>query len=67
MTSTHTGNPVCCAAALASIDLVVNEDLAENAPQMGAILHQRLRAMQAALPADRLAWTARDWWPASRA
>src|SRR3974390_1028926 len=25
MTSTHTGNPVCCAAALASIDLIVTE------------------------------------------
>ncbi len=30
MTSTHTGNPICCAAALASIDLIVNEDLAGN-------------------------------------
>src|SRR5947209_6304897 len=27
MTSTHTGNPICCAAALASIDLVVKENL----------------------------------------
>src|SRR5205823_3748118 len=30
MTSTHSGNPVCCAAALASINLVLNENLAEN-------------------------------------
>ena len=42
MTSTHTGNPVCCAAALASIDLVVNERLAENACAMGQVLHARL-------------------------
>ena len=35
MTSTHTGNPVCCAAALASIDLVVNENLADNARAHG--------------------------------
>ena len=28
MTSTHTGNPVCCAAALASIELVLRENLA---------------------------------------
>ena len=46
MTSTHTGNPVCCAAALASIDLVVKEDLAGNARRMGAILHERLQALR---------------------
>ena len=46
MTSTHTGNPVCCAAALASIDLVVKEDLAGNAARMGAILQSELRSLQ---------------------
>jgi 4-aminobutyrate aminotransferase / (S)-3-amino-2-methylpropionate transaminase / 5-aminovalerate transaminase len=50
MTSTHTGNPVCCAAALASIDLVVNENLAGNAREMGALLHERLRALQSRFP-----------------
>lgn len=50
MTSTHTGNPVCCAAALASIDLVVNEDLAGNAARMGAILHGELKRLQARFP-----------------
>ena len=50
MTSTHTGNPVCCAAALASIDLVVNEDLAGNSRRMGEILHAKLRALQAQWP-----------------
>ena len=50
MTSTHTGNPVCCAAALASIDLVLNENLAENARKMGDMLHRRLRAMAARIP-----------------
>src|SRR3989442_3703015 len=47
MTSTHTGNPVCCAAALASIDLVLNENLAPNARVVGGALHQRLPALQA--------------------
>src|SRR5215467_9837768 len=42
MTSTHTGNPICCAAALASIDLVVKENLAENARKVGAVMHERL-------------------------
>jgi 4-aminobutyrate aminotransferase/(S)-3-amino-2-methylpropionate transaminase len=50
MTSTHTGNPVCCAAALASIDLVVKEHLAENARRVGAVLHDKLHALRAKFP-----------------
>jgi 4-aminobutyrate aminotransferase/(S)-3-amino-2-methylpropionate transaminase len=50
MTSTHTGNPVCCAAALASIDLVVSEKLAENARQVGGALQERLRALASRFP-----------------
>jgi len=50
MTSTHTGNPVCCAAALASIDLVLKENLAGNARRVGATLHERLRALQQRFP-----------------
>ena len=50
MTSTHTGNPVCCAAALASIDLVVREKLAANAFQVGNVLHRRLREIQSRFP-----------------
>ncbi|MCC6861104.1 MAG: aspartate aminotransferase family protein [Bryobacterales bacterium] len=46
MTSTHTGNPVCCAAALASIDLIVKEDLAGNARKVGAVLHEKLHGLQ---------------------
>ncbi len=45
MTSSHAGNPVCCAAALASIDLIVNERLAERAAEMGAILFRRLHEL----------------------
>jgi 4-aminobutyrate aminotransferase/diaminobutyrate-pyruvate transaminase/4-aminobutyrate aminotransferase/(S)-3-amino-2-methylpropionate transaminase len=50
MTSTHTGNPVCCAAALANIELILKEDLTGNAARMGAILHQRLNAMKERYP-----------------
>jgi 4-aminobutyrate aminotransferase-like enzyme len=50
MTSTHTGNPVCCAAALASIDLVVKENLAANAAKMGEILHAELQKLAARTP-----------------
>jgi len=47
MTSTHTGNPICCAAALASIDLILKENLAENARKVGDVLHHRLHALAA--------------------
>ncbi len=50
MTSTHTGNPICCAAALASIDLVVEENLAENARRVGAVLHRKLLEIQGRYP-----------------
>jgi 4-aminobutyrate aminotransferase/(S)-3-amino-2-methylpropionate transaminase len=50
MTSTHTGNPVCCAAALASIDLVLKEDLAGNSKCMGALLHSRLHQLKSKTP-----------------
>ncbi len=50
MTSTHTGNPVCCAAALASIDLVLRENLAENSRRVGGLLHQKLCAFASRTP-----------------
>lgn len=50
MTSTHTGNPICCAAALASIELILKENLAENARKVGGILHERLRALASRFP-----------------
>jgi len=50
MTSTHTGNPVCCAAALANIDVIVKEDLAGNARRVGGELHASLGALQKGFP-----------------
>ncbi len=50
MTSTHTGNPVCCAAALASIDIVVNEGLVEQSRVMGDLLLDRLKSLQEKYP-----------------
>lgn len=43
MTSTHTGNAVCAAAALASVRVIVEEKLTENAARMGEILQPELR------------------------
>jgi len=50
MTSTHTGNPVCCAAALASIEVILEEDLAGNARRVGALLHEKLQEVQGCYP-----------------
>jgi 4-aminobutyrate aminotransferase/(S)-3-amino-2-methylpropionate transaminase len=50
MTSSHAGNPVCCAAALASVDLVVNERLADRARETGVVLHRKLNAIAARFP-----------------
>lgn len=50
MTSTHTGNPVCCAAALASLKKIVSEKLTENAAQLGPVLLAGLQQIQARHP-----------------
>ena len=42
MTSTHSGNPICCAASIANIDKILNENLVENAKNMGNILFEDL-------------------------
>jgi len=47
MTSTHSGNPVCCAAALASLEVILDEGLVENAARVGAQMHERLQALAA--------------------
>jgi 4-aminobutyrate aminotransferase/diaminobutyrate-pyruvate transaminase/4-aminobutyrate aminotransferase/(S)-3-amino-2-methylpropionate transaminase len=41
---------VCCAAALASIDLIVGEGLAERARVNGALLHRKLATLQTRFP-----------------
>jgi 4-aminobutyrate aminotransferase-like enzyme len=43
MTSTHSGNPICVAAALASVKKIVEGGLIENARTMGEILLDGLR------------------------
>jgi len=46
MTSTHSGNPVCCGAALANIKVIEEENLIENAAKVGSILQQELQAIR---------------------
>lgn len=48
--STHTGNPICCAAALANVDLIVGENLPANAERVGAVLSNRLNELKAKFP-----------------
>ena len=47
---TYGGNAVACAAATATIQVIREEHLLENAQQMGARLLERLQALQAEIP-----------------
>ena len=46
MTSTHTGNPVCCAAALANLRKIIRDKLTENAANLGPVLAEELKRIQ---------------------
>ncbi|MHC4166510.1 MAG: aspartate aminotransferase family protein [Planctomycetota bacterium] len=46
MTSTHSGNPICCAAALASIEVIEQEGLVENAAKVGQVLRKHLQQIK---------------------
>jgi 4-aminobutyrate aminotransferase/(S)-3-amino-2-methylpropionate transaminase len=47
MTSTHAGNPVCCAAAMASLQVIEEENLVGRAEALGEILHRYLNRLKA--------------------
>jgi 4-aminobutyrate aminotransferase-like enzyme len=51
MTSTQSGNVVCCAAALASVKKIVKEDLAAKAAQLEPVLIKGLEQIQHRHPA----------------
>jgi 4-aminobutyrate aminotransferase/(S)-3-amino-2-methylpropionate transaminase len=46
MTSTHTGNPLCCASAIGSISYIVENKLWENAEKMGKIFERKLNKLK---------------------
>jgi 4-aminobutyrate aminotransferase-like enzyme len=46
LNSTHGGNPVCCAAALANLELITGEDLIGAAERSGAIFLEELERLQ---------------------
>lgn len=43
---TYMGHPVCCAAALANIEIIEREDLPGNAARVGAHLLERMRELE---------------------
>lgn len=50
MSSTHTGNPLCCAAALANLDVIEDEGLVARAAVLGRKLEARLNALRRKYP-----------------
>jgi len=50
MTSTHTGNPVCSAATLANIEIIMKEKLWENAARVGKVMQKGLLEIQKKFP-----------------
>jgi 4-aminobutyrate aminotransferase-like enzyme len=46
MSSTHSANPVTCAAGLANLRVIQEEGLVERSARMGAILHEKLKHLQ---------------------
>lgn len=47
--STFGGNPLACAASLATLDIIINEELPQRAARLGEHALQRLRAIQSPL------------------
>ena len=47
--STFGGNPLACAAALATLDIIAEEDLIGRSAEMGAYFNDRLRAIDSPL------------------
>lgn len=48
--STYGGNPIACAVAMAALEVVKNENLADRAEQLGKLLRSKLTA----IPSDRI-------------
>ena len=50
MSSTHSGNPVMCAAGLGVLDEIENKNLVEESERKGQILHSKLKEIESEFP-----------------
>lgn len=50
MSSTHSANPLCCAAALANLEEIQAKKLIRESARKGKILHEELRRLQQKFP-----------------
>ena len=50
MSSTHTGNPLCCAAVIANIEVIKNERLLENASRLERVIREELERLRKRFP-----------------
>ena len=46
MTSTHSGNPICCAAAVANLEVLLEEKLIQNSAKVGLVLKAELESIR---------------------
>ncbi len=50
MSSTHTGNPLCCAALMANVESIKNEGFIENAVRLEPVAYQALERLRRRFP-----------------
>jgi 4-aminobutyrate aminotransferase-like enzyme len=50
MSSTHSGNPLCCAAGLANLESIESMNLVGESERKGSLLHNRLRLIKKKFP-----------------
>ena len=62
MTSTHSGSPLPVAAAIASLEIIQKEKLAERAARMGEILMPELKRIRQKYPQVLGCLQGKDWW-----
>lgn len=50
MSSTHSANPIVCAAGMANLQALLKDGLIENSRKLGAVFHKRLQQIQGRYP-----------------
>ena len=66
LTSTHSGNPVCCAAALATLEVLEEESLQYAAANMGNIIWEAIYNLKGHREGHGAAWALWLDWPDPR-